>query len=407
MENRTRTRNLMSTFWGSVENQNGDAVAWQSCDHGSWERCDDTVGNREGFNNLDIDFYTRSGGTLTGVRRDWQGNVDRVFNDFPIAAASIAPPDPNWEYAMSPTRLNEYVLRLLASTAPDRSEVNFPQFVGELKDLPGMIRGWGRHILKYKNDPDSIGRLFPTLNTSANSWLTWKWGIKPMISDLSTLLDIQAKAEIRFKDLDRLRKGIRLGRRLTLDSRKKRIDSSRFIVNSNQVLFDGYWRDVFSDEVWGSVQWYTPSWSNISKSDDAELRLRAKKIVLGMTSKAATEALWELVPWSWLADWFSNCGDVLTASRNSLDYAYRGVCIMQKCSVDRVLKHNNLVWGNYELAMTPLELHRTRKYRFANPIPVYFPTLRLPVFTTSKLSIIGSLAVLRFPEGTRHLFKSS
>jgi hypothetical protein len=267
-----------------------------------------------------------------------------------------------------------------------------------------------------------VGRLFQAKNVSkakalaslpytgakglANATLSWKWGLAPLISDLRKLLRFQELVEARFKTLDRLRKGETLRKRVNLDSGSKKVKSGRFVVQSWQVLFDGYWDDHYTHEVWGTVQWYTPSWSGLAKATDRELMARAKSTVAGMNSRSATMALWELVPWSWLADWFSNVGDIIAACGNSTDLQFRGLCIMQHMTATRQLMHNDLHWYDYELELEPLVVHREKKYRFANVFPIAFPSLRLPVLTNSQLSIVGSLGVLRIPQWFKGVLQS-
>jgi hypothetical protein len=318
--------------------------------------------------------------------------------------------DPSDQYPIGPLEVNEYALRVLAKSSPANSEVNVPQFLGELKDLPGMIKTWGDFFQK-KNQPAARSLAAQSLSTGtkgvANAILTWKWGLAPLISDLRKLLKFQKLTEERFKTLDKLRKGQKLRKRVQLDSGSYTTESGRFVVQSWQVLFDGYWKDRYTNKVWGSVQWYTPNWSGLAKSTDAELMRRAQRIVSGMNTRSATIALWELVPWSWLADWFSNVGDIVAACGNSTDLDFRGLCIMQHVSALRRLEHNYLHWYDYELDMSPLIVHREKKYRFANVFPIAFPSLRLPVLTAGKLSIIGSLGVLRFPQWFQGVLKAS
>lgn len=403
---RERTQDARHEEIGSVSDDLGNVLGYQSGNLGLYRVCHDTTGNKNGFNNLFIDRQSTRGGILNGIRRYWAtGQPDRYYNGLPVQALSQSMADPSDGYPIGPLEVNAYAMRVLAKSSPANSEVNLPQFVGELKDLPGMVKGLGDIFDPKKSD---WAKQFTKSATKAGASvnLTWQWGLAPLIGDLKKLLKFQELAEKKFKQLDLLREGKTLRRRVELDSGSKRTESGRFVVQSWQVLFDGYWEDHYTNKVWGTVQWYTPSWSGLAKSTDPALMSRAKSIVAGMNTRSATIALWELLPWSWLADWFSNVGDIVAACGNSTDLDHRGLCIMQHVTVKRQLKHNDLHWYDYELSMEPLIVDREKKFRFANVYPVAFPLLRLPILTNQKLSIIGSLGVLRLPQLLKDVLKS-
>lgn len=406
---RERTLDSRQEVIGSVTDGSGNVLGYQSGLLGVLRKCNDTIGNRTGFNNLYVDYQSTQGGLLSGIRRYWAtGQPDRYYNDLPVSALSQSMLDPSDHFTLTSLDINAYGLRVLAKTNPANSEVNVPQFLAELKDLPGMVKTWGdyfkpRNVSKAK---DLASLPYTGAKGIANATLSWKWGLAPLISDLRKLLKFQELVEARFKTLDRLRKGETLRKRVNLDHGSKKVKSGRFVVQSWQVLFDGYWDDHLTHEVWGTVQWYTPNWSGLAKATDRELMARAKSTVAGMNSRSATMALWELVPWSWLADWFSNVGDIIAACGNSTDLQFQGLCIMQHMTATRQLRHNYLHWYDYELELQPLVVHREKKYRFANVFPIAFPSLRLPVLTNSQLSIVGSLGVLRIPQWFKGVLQS-
>lgn len=389
---------------GTITNNDGSVYSTSDpqLTNGVYRVCDDFVGNRDGFNNLAIDSKTTSGGLLSGTHYDAYFDTTRTYNAYPVAAIGQVVPNPNNDYFIDATKLNEYALKCLQRSTPERSEVNVPAFLGELKDFPDLIRDAGRRILKGRANARAGIRNDLTASDItrgvAQANLGWRWGLAPLVNDLRELLNFQQSAQNRFDDLDRLRKGVKLGRKVKLDSAKKTWSSSRFFVHTIDAFFDGYWDNHQTNEVWATVQWYCPSWSPVRNLDDAELKLRAKRMVAGMSKKGAAEALWELLPWSWLADWFSNAGDALSAASNSTDFQYKGLCVMQHTTHRRILRTNPLHWvdGHHHFDLSlDLEQHRELKLRFANVTALAFPTLRLPIINAGKLSILGSLSVLR------------
>jgi len=259
-----------------------------------------------------------------------------------------------------------------------------------MKDLPLLLKGWGKHILR----------------DIAQSHLTWRWFAKPLINDLAALIQIKELSEKRFKELDRLRQGVKLGRRKQLDKGSRRVIASQIILESAATaVLRGNLVTKSQHKVWGSVQWYAPDWSPIRKLNDRDLMIMAKKQVTGMTGWNALATLWELFPWSWLYDWFSNVGTIIDALHNQTLVKFRKVCIMQTASCTTQVEYNDLGPRYANTIMVPLTWVRTKKRRLIVPTPIVFPDFRLPVLTNSKLSIIAALSVLRIPEASRAAFK--
>jgi hypothetical protein len=285
--------------------------------------------------------------------------------------------------------LNGYANRLLAKSNPSTPEMNVPQFLGELKDLPSLIRGWGRNIL---------GNL-------GNTYLQYRWGIKPLVSDLISMLNFQHLAQKRFKTLQKLRDGKRLGKRKVLDFGMKTRVGSGFVAQSFQRILYAHWHDVYSHKVWGTVQWYTPAYFDLRKYDDDELMLKARRQAFGFSQAGITAAAWELLPWSWLADWFGNVGDIISNNANQVDVQYKGLCIMQHSKLHRkLIMESALVSGEWNLAMDDLICTHERKKRYHLASAVSFPSFRMQILTDSHLSIVAALTAARISGNDRVAF---
>jgi hypothetical protein len=291
---------------------------------------------------------------------------------------------------MDAVRLNELALKLLAETNPGAAEVQIPSFLAELKDLPSLVRGYGLNL--YRN--------------VANATLQYRWGWKPLVADLQRMLSFHDTTMARFKQLDRLRKGLVLKKGKNLGFGLKRSVSTGFVAQSAHFWITGNWHDLYAERVWGTVQWYAPDWDNPFKDlSDDELVLKTRRILGGINSAGALAAAWEIIPWSWLAGWFSNVDNVINATANSTDMRHRGLCIMQHTSVYRTLEHSALKYGDYDLTMSPVLRRHERKKRFYVPYVLAFPTLRLPILTGGKLSIIAALTTLRSTPSERAAMK--
>jgi len=62
---------------------------------------------------------------------------------------------------------------------------------------------------------------------------------------------------------------------------------------------------------------------------------------LGLSAHATPAFLWEVLPWSFVVDWFTNTGDLITAFQNQLDQRYRA----QWLTVSRTLTHKRSAAG--------------------------------------------------------------
>lgn len=362
---------------------------------GHYLRTEDVIGNREGVNPLLIDRYFHDGGWLEGYRLNSALTApDRVYSKWRMAFTAGTKPDPyssTHGFPIDALELNRLAWLLLSKTNPGTPDISVPQFLGEMKDLPQLLRGWGKHILR----------------DVAQSHLTWRWFAKPLINDLSNLIRVKELSEKRFKELDRLRRGVKLGRRKQLDKGMRYVEGSNVILESAATaILRGYLKTTSTNKVWGSVQWYAPNWSPLREYDDKDLMILSKKLVTGMTGWNALATAWELLPWSWLYDWFSNVGNIINALHNQTLVKYRNICIMQTAACTTQVEFTTDLGPRYaNTVKVPLTWVRTKKRRLLVPTPIVFPDFRLPVLTNGKLSIIAALSILRIPEGSRAAYK--
>jgi hypothetical protein len=98
---------------------------------------------------------------------------------------------------------------------------------------------------------------------------------------------------------------------------------------------------------WGSVHWIPslpeqrgafgalPENENIKLTFEQKARLEsftqdARFLVHGwdLSGAAIASTIWELIPWSWLSDYFFNVGDYLAANRNGANVIAEMACVM-------------------------------------------------------------------------------
>ncbi|UJQ85603.1 MAG: putative maturation protein [Suhnsivirus montiscola] len=203
--------------------------------------------------------------------------------------------DPEWGDPST-----DYLATLAAArTNPSRPTVNVPSFIGELKDLPGAIRDQGEKSFKWARS-DSVGVQF---------------GILPMVSDVMKLMNFHDGVARRSDELDRLQSGNGLKRRVRLKSTGKVTtslgkpgDASAIAVTSTR------------HSVYATLRWKSAGNFQFPPSGSRERSNYVKRLLLGVTREndvyASALVAWNLLPWSWMADWFGNVGTYLEANMN-------------------------------------------------------------------------------------------
>lgn len=252
---------------------------------------------------LSIDKWKKTGAVVNGV-----SGINTVYSNFPathIFGRGSWYMAQNKPYGDSTNAV--YATKLLRMTNPSRPTVDIPVFIAELKDFPQLFKIVGDTALK----------------TLAKSNLSFWFGWKPLASDLLKLMDFARHTHNRYNELLRLYNG-GLSRTVTLDTLS--YSENRTLLYG---IYDGnYW---YSNEaltssltIRGHVKWKP---TTLPPKTDAEYIALARRAALGLTIDPAT--FWELIPFSWLVDWFSNVGDFLMYKRNIVPAVAYDTCIMR------------------------------------------------------------------------------
>lgn len=294
--------------------------------------------------------------------------------------ANFAGPPAGW-----PTD-TQAVTEFLARTNPSRASVDVFTFLAELKDLPKMVKSVGQHFLKKPNSfPDILKRF-------SGQFLNYQFGWAPLLSDLGKLVDFTEVVNNRVRELESLKSGKGLRRKYTA-----------FDVTEVHSDFSGdfYPVVVYSAECTARAdllsryrKWVTGTWRPTSTtpilSGDAQLEL-ARSLVFG--HNISPKQVWDLMPWTWLIDWFSTTGDFIAANRNHIGATCTDVCVM-----------TNAVgaWTNVRLINNPYGAHLKRipsvgwEHKERQPASAV-PSLevKLPFLSGRQLSILSALAVVK------------
>lgn len=258
-------------------------------------------------------------------------------------------------------------------TNPSAPTVDLPVFVAEMREIPSLLAIHGRDLIRK--------------STSANLALQFGW--KPLLSDLASMINIaefanrRAKRLTKLRDTGSLRSTLSLGTYVNTQTKKETVES---FVNT---LTRNIRRETV-ERVSAYVCW-TPDGD--FPMTEREMIALARRATVGLTADAATA--WELIPWSWFADYFSNVGSFLMANRNIVRASVNGpIQIMRHQITVTTDPDSPPVWSGepWMLYKQPIKaVHETKSRRQA----VASITAHLPFLNETQVSILGSLALSR------------
>jgi len=282
-----------------------------------------------------------------------------------------------------------YPAETLARSNPGRPVIDLPVFIRELGDVPKLLQLAGRNILSQGAkgglglNPNLFkGRSPAQLLASGN--LNWQFGWAPLFSDLLKLTGFMDHVAKRQLELQKLYSGNGLRRRVSFPSLNVKGSIGNTTLNTDAYALDGTAEVETTVKMWGTVTWRPTS---IPAVDDPSHYSAAVKATLGWDITPST--IWEALPWSWLIDWFSNVGTILMANRNTIPATPGPVCSMRYQKTTQRWKTRAISSG---LTWQGAVVVKESKYRTVTTNLTLASAI--PYLGLSKLSILGSLAVL-------------
>lgn len=209
----------------------------------------------------------------------------------------------------SNTALDALGTTMIARTIPTRTDASLATFLGELKEgLPSLIGAnlWRSRIKDFR----ALG----------SEYLNVKFGWQPLINDIKSFASAVSDGDKILAQLER-DSGRNVRRTYSFRPEREVVSNS---VNTNShlapALATGTVNTALSlagtltshrereTRTWFSGC-YTYYLSPETRGRVAEI---ARKCDLLLGLELTPEVLWELTPWSWAVDYFSNVGDVMT-----------------------------------------------------------------------------------------------
>ncbi|UJQ85679.1 MAG: putative maturation protein [Wruxavirus allofaecicola] len=231
---------------------------------------------------------------------------------------------------------------LLARTNPSNPSTDLPSFVfEEIGGLPRLLHAKGKRLLRSekggKSSTNQLGRKSLKVAADLNLSLQFEW--LPLIRDLKNLIDFGAQSSKKLRSIERLVRG-KLKTKSILERHSGYVTDDWYnlvVVSDVRALLQDsidadhseFWvgpieyaplvrvRTVSEGVAWGTVTYapeyvFADTFRRLNTNERFWLSLRA---AYGLTWRNPA-ALWEIVPWSWLFDWFLQFQDVLQRWNN-------------------------------------------------------------------------------------------
>lgn len=344
----------------------------------SRHRCKDVAGNHDGVNNLLIShFEVPVFKPMNGVQLNPSGQViRRMENYYPQNLWPNNTALQHMNVDLSPWAATE----LASRSNPSRPEVQLPVSLVELRELPSLIRHAGRQ-LRPNGRPKNLPRNLAEAN------LVWQFGWAPLLGDVNKLLQFSDHVDKRVGELKKLTTSTGLRRRIKLGQGVVSDTVPNYVIQSANTVVTVRKERSTSYIQWGTIRWKS---NELLGASDAKLKKYARKALLGLGTDPSSilSTAWELLPWSWLIDYFGNVGDYLQAHSNSVPATPSGICVMTTKNTTCTLTPNTHSWVTGGHAVTSY-ITKERDIRGAAL------AAKLPFLSGRQMSILGSLAVVR------------
>lgn len=294
---------------------------------------------------------------------------------------------------------------------PILNRANLGQSLAEIREIPRMLSGSARDFHDYwrfLGGSPSSKRMSP--KGASDSFLNAQFGWAPFIRDIGDVFDVVNNYDTYVRDSSKRNNRWDHRERVLEETFAEQPLASGVGMKVQPVLtwrtalypVGHTWTERFSFRqhvairVWcsGDFKFYKPAFDMSLRDYDSGLNhLRRASTLLG--TDISPSLLWKITPWTWLADWFGNVGNVIeTATAAGSDgVVSKNVFLMMSWKrVITLLQEINMASGHLSM-----EFHREvdSKQRGHASTPYNFGLL--PGSLTGKqLSILAALGISKF-----------
>lgn len=251
----------------------------------------------------------------------------------PVSYIPLGPVEP------SEAKLFSDGATLISRALPTSSDFSLATFAGELKEgLPSIVgssfvRDQTKILMKLRTRRGIEGNLTKIRGRAASKslggeFLNVEFGWKPIISDVRKFAHAVISSSEFIKDHQRTGR-ISARRRRSLPEISTTYTSTS-ACNPNPTSVGYFEKCHFTDtrveNTWfsGAFKYSVP----IGDTQMSKILLYEQRANLLLGTRLTPEVLWNLAPWSWAIDWFTNTGDImknislLGSDRLAMHYGY-------------------------------------------------------------------------------------
>lgn len=214
----------------------------------------------------------------------------------------------------------DYGARAWSKYKPGKPDAGLGVFIAELRDMPRLLRDTNVFLKSIWNK-----KYAPTPRQLGKDYLTYQFGMAPFVRDVKKFVNLYQNFDKRLADLRRLNGQWirRSGSVVTEQNVLGRYEGQNvygfdWMPNTSAIVQGSYgaWgKTWFSKNVWfvGRFRYWIPE-TDFSSAPLARANMARK--MAGLSITAAN--VWEVIPWSWLIDYFVRVGDLLENLDNGL-----------------------------------------------------------------------------------------
>ena len=272
---------------------------------------------------------------------------------------------------------------LIARTNPSRPMLTPFTLMQDIYEIPRQLRDVGKLLKKSRKSMNA--------KDLANANLATQFGWIPLINDALTLMHLGKYINQRLNELSRLYSANGLKRRIHLGNWAGDRTNTATVMSAYLICVATD-RNFTKAERWGTVRW-KPVYDDLPSSGPSHAATldEAINVLLGLTPEGLRQGLWDVIPWTWIVDWFSNVGDHVVQHSNSIPAVPSEACIMTrtvtKSQITTTQSDSNIKSsGPGSMTYTTLE-----RYVGSGTINAH-----LPYLSVRRLSVLGSLFIQRF-----------
>jgi len=292
----------------------------------------------------------------------------------------------------------------IARCRPTRSKADVGNAIAELvrEGIPKLaVSGWHTRARNIRT-----GKGTSVEGAVADNYLSYQFGLAPLAREIGQFAEQVTRADQLLAQYER-DAGKVVRRRFVFPTKTETTYSvvgatdSPFIGSPqagslNPALTPSERGEVsvvreFTQKRWfsGAFTYYLPSWYD-ARSEMSRKALLAKE-VLGVDLDI--ESIWNLTPWSWAVDWFSNAGDIVSNINSMLEdglimrYGYMMEHSIVKDTYTRM--HPNVFIGSGGFDSSITLVTETKIRRRANPFGFGLTWDGLSSFQKSILAALG------------------